>query len=380
MQPPIYLDYNATTPLDPLVADAMRPYLDEHFGNPSSGHWYGAQTREAVTRARAQVADLLGAHPGEIVLTSGGSEANNHALKGAARANRHRGRHIITTAIEHPAVGEVCGWLAGEGFDVTTLPVDAHGMVDPADLERAITPGTILLSVMHANNEVGTIQPVRALADIAHRHGVIVHSDAAQSVGKIPVDVNELGVDLLSVAGHKFYGPKGVGALYIRDGVAVEKLIHGASHERDRRAGTENILEVVGLGVAAELAGRRLHDAMRHGGELRDLLHRLLVAGAPDLRLNGHPEHRLPNTLSVSFPGIDANALLAAVPEVAASPGAACHAGHATVSTVIAAMGVPPRHAMGTVRFSTGRLLTAGQVERAACLVLDAARRLGGAA
>jgi cysteine desulfurase len=372
MQPPIYLDYNATTPLDPLVADAMRPYLDEHFGNPSSGHWYGEQTREAVTRARAQVADLVGAHTGEIVLTSGGSEANNHALKGAARANRHRGDHIITTAIEHPAVTGVCAWLAGEGFTVTTLPVDEYGIVDAAGLRAAITPRTILLSVMHANNETGSIQPVRELADIAHEHGVVVHSDAAQSVGKIPVDVDELGVDLLSIAGHKFYGPKGVGALYIRDGVAVEKLIHGASHERDRRAGTENILAIVGLGVAAELAGRRLHDAMRHGRELRDLLHERLRAGVPGLRLNGHPEQRLPNTLNVSFPDITAAHLLAAVPQVAASPGAACHAGHGTVSSVMAAMGVPPRVAAGMVRFSTGRLLTTEQVEEAARLLIAA--------
>lgn len=372
MQPPIYLDYNATTPLDPLVADAMRPYLDEHFGNPSSGHWYGEQTREAVTRARAQVADLVGAHTGEIVLTSGGSEANNHALKGAARANRHRGDHIITTAIEHPAVTGVCAWLAGEGFTVTTLPVDEYGIVDAAGLRAAITPRTILLSVMHANNETGSIQPVRELADIAHEHGVVVHSDAAQSVGKIPVDVDELGVDLLSIAGHKFYGPKGVGALYIRDGVAVEKLIHGAGHERDRRAGTENILAIVGLGVAAELAGRRLHDAMRHGRELRDLLHERLRAGVPGLRLNGHPEQRLPNTLNVSFPDITAAHLLAAVPQVAASPGAACHAGHGTVSSVMAAMGVPPRVAAGMVRFSTGRLLTTEQVEEAARLLIAA--------
>jgi cysteine desulfurase len=266
----------------------------------------------------------------------------------------------------------VCAWLAGEGFTVTTLPVDEYGIVDAAGLRAAITPRTILLSVMHANNETGSIQPVRELADIAHEHGVVVHSDAAQSVGKIPVDVDELGVDLLSIAGHKFYGPKGVGALYIRDGVAVEKLIHGASHERDRRAGTENILAIVGLGVAAELAGRRLHDAMRHGRELRDLLHERLRAGVPGLRLNGHPEQRLPNTLNVSFPDITAAHLLAAVPQVAASPGAACHAGHGTVSSVMAAMGVPPRVAAGMVRFSTGRLLTTEQVEEAARLLIAA--------
>ncbi|MBU2502566.1 selenide, water dikinase SelD [bacterium] len=376
MTRPIYLDYNATTPIDPGVAAVMRPYLEEFFGNPSSSHWYGVQTHKAVEKARRQVADLIGARPGEVVFTSGGSESNNYALKGAAFALRSRGNHIITSVVEHPAVGEVCRYLESQGFAVSSLPVDESGLVDPADLEDLITPRTILLSVMHANNETGTIQPIAELAEIAHRHGIVVHSDAAQSVGKIPVDVAGLGVDLLSIAGHKFYGPKGIGALYIRPGVTLEKLIHGADHERNLRAGTENVLEIAGLGAAAEIAAAGLGKNAEHSRSLRDLLWDRLQAALPDMRLNGHPVLRLPNTLNVSFPHIEANTLLSELTGVAASAGAACHAESVDVSSVIAAMKVPPEYAMGTVRFSTGKFLTRKEVEDAADQVIAAVERL----
>jgi cysteine desulfurase NifS len=373
---PIYLDYNATTPIDPQVADVMRPFLDEFWGNPSSSHWYGVQAHRALEKARRQVAHLLGAAPDEIIFTSGGSEANNLAIKGAAMARRDRGDHIITTAIEHPAVLEVCAWLKDQGFSLTVLPVNADCLVDPADLARALTPRTILVSVMHANNETGAIQPIADLARIARDHGALMHCDAAQSVGKIPVQVTNLGVDLLSVAAHKFYGPKGVGALYIRRGVKLEKLIHGADHERNLRAGTENVLEIAGLGAAAELAGRDLQKNARHMQELRDRLWDRLRAALPDLKLNGHPEQRLPNTLNVSFPGIQANTLLDELAGVAASAGAACHAESVTVSTVIAAMGVPTELAMGTVRFSTGKFLDTARVDRAAEQIITAVQGL----
>jgi cysteine desulfurase len=256
----IYLDYNATAPIDPRVAEAMTPYLHAHFGNPSSGHSLGAETKKAVEKARKQVADMLGCGVDEVVFTSGGSESNNYAIKGAAFARRDRGRHIIASSVEHPSVSEACRFLERQGFEVTWLPVDGDGLVDPADVESAITPQTILVTVMHANNEVGTVEPVADIAAIAREWGVLVHTDCAQSVGKIPVRVDDLGVDLLTVAGHKLYAPKGVGALYIRRGVELEKFIHGAGHERNLRAGTENVLEIVGLGEACAMVSEHLDD------------------------------------------------------------------------------------------------------------------------
>jgi cysteine desulfurase NifS/selenium donor protein len=378
MSQPIYLDYNATTPIAPEVAAAMRPYLEGRFGNPSSSHPYGIEARRAVERARRQVADLLGCDPDEIVFTSGGSEANNAALLGTARALQNRGRHIVTSAIEHPAVTEVCRFLEGEGWRVTWLPVDATGRVDPADVKRALGPDTVLVTIMHANNEVGTIQPIAKIARLAHARGIRVHSDAAQSVGKIPVRVDALGVDLLSVAGHKLYAPKGVGALYIRRGTVLAKLIHGATHEQDRRAGTENVLEIVGLGAAAEIAARNLEQHTAHLRTMRDRLHRALQARVPDMHLNGHPVERLPNTLSVSFPGLEADTILDELDEVAASAGAACHADQITVSHVLKAMGVPERTAMGTIRLSVGRETTAEEIDRAAQLIVEAIARLRG--
>lgn len=362
---PIYLDYNATTPLDPEVIAAMRPYLEEHFGNPSSSHWYGAEARKAVDEARARVADLLNCAAGEVVFTSGGTESNNYALKGAASA-APRGNHIITSSIEHPAVTEVCAWLAGRGFEITWLPVDEHGLVSPADVEAALRPETILASVMHANNEVGTVQPIAEIARVVRPKGVLLHTDAAQSAGKIPVDVEALGVDLLSLAGHKLYAPKGVGALYVRRGVRLEKLVHGAGQEAGRRAGTENVLEIVGLGKACEIARRDLACNTAHMRAMRDALEAGLRARVAEMRVNGHPDRRLPNTLSVSFRGHDAQDLLRAIGDrVAASAGAACHSGAVQISHVLEAMHVPVEWARGTLRLSTGRMNTHQEIERA---------------
>jgi len=377
---PIYLDYNATTPIAREVAEAMAPYLYEHFGNPSSSHFYGVATKRAVEAARAQVAGLLNCQPHEVVFTSGGTESNNYAIKGVALSARGgRRNQIITSAVEHPAVSEVCHWLREQGFRVTVLPVDRDGLVDPADLEQAITPDTLLVSVMHANNEVGTVQPIAELAEIARRAGAVVHTDAAQSVGKLPVKVDQLGVDLLSIAGHKVYAPKGIGALYIRTGLELAALIHGAGHEGGRRPGTENVLEIVGLGKACQIASRDLERNMAHFQAMRDRLHAGLARELGDeaVRLNGHPKERLPNTLSLSFRGVEANTLLSEVGEqVAASAGAACHADEVDVSAVLEAMQVPVEWAMGTIRFSVGRDTTAEQVDRAIEVVSSAVRRL----
>ncbi|MBN1514218.1 MAG: selenide, water dikinase SelD [Phycisphaerae bacterium] len=373
---PIYLDYNATTPLDPAVVEAMRPYLESQFGNPSSSHAYGVRARQAVEAARQQVARMLGARPDEIIFTSGGSESNNLAIRGAAHALRAKGNHIVTSAIEHPAVSEVCRYLESHGFCISVVPVDGTGLVDPADVAKAMTPATTLVTIMHANNEVGTIQPIRAIADIAHRNGAWMHTDAAQSVGKIPTHVDELGVDLLSVAGHKLYAPKGVGALYVRTGVKLEKLIFGANHERGWRAGTENVLEIVGLGMACELASQQLDQRRPRLRALRDRLHEGIAARLPQVRLNGHPELRLPNTLSLSFPGIEAAAILAELTEVAASAGAACHADEVVMSETLKAMDVPVDQAMGTIRFSTGMFLTEADIDRAVEATVRVVERL----
>jgi cysteine desulfurase len=357
----------------------MVPFLYEHFGNPSSSHPFGVTTKRAVEVARSQVAALLGCQAGEVIFTSGGTESNNQAIKGIAQAHRQKGRHIITTAIEHPAVIEVCAWLEAQDFRVTLLPVDALGQVDPADLEKAITPDTLLVTIMHANNEVGTIQPIAHLASIAHRYGALMHTDAAQSIGKIPVNVDSLGVDLLSLAGHKLYAPKGIGALYIRSGVELPPLLHGASHERGLRPGTENVLEIVGLGQACQVAQRDLKQNKAHFAAMRDRLHRGLARELGDgtTKLNGHPRERLPNTLSLSFRGVEANVLLAQIgDEVAASAGAACHAGEVNLSAVLEAMRVPIEWAMGTVRFSVGRDTRPKEIDRAVLVVAHAVRTL----
>jgi cysteine desulfurase len=373
---PIYLDYNATTPIDPEVVEAMLPYLTEHFGNPSSSHWYGKQTKQAVETARQQVAELLHCQSDEVIFTSGGSEANNYAIKGAALANREKGNHIITSSIEHPATTEVCHYLETQGFEVTYLPVDTHGLVALETVQEAMRPQTILISIMHANNEVGAIQPVAEVARLAKPHGIVVHTDAAQSVGKIPTHVEDLQVDLLSVAGHKLYAPKGIGVLYRRRGVRLEKLIHGAGHERGMRAGTENVLEIVGLGRACAVAQRDLARNAAHMQQMRDRLCTGLTQRLSDVRINGDPQRCLPNTLSISFAHIEANQLLAAMEGIAASSGSACHADSIEVSSVLTAMQVPLEYTMGTIRFSVGKMTTAEEIDRALNIVVQAVQNL----
>ncbi|HNX87044.1 MAG TPA: selenide, water dikinase SelD [Bacteroidales bacterium] len=381
---PVYLDYNATTPLDPLVLAAMQPYLADHFGNPSSAHSYGITAKLAVEKGRKQLASLLNARPDEIIFTAGGTESNNYAIRGAALANRSKGNNIITSSIEHPAVTEVCRYLETIGFTVTWLPVDAAGMVNPEDVLNAITPATILITVMHANNETGTIQPISEIGTIAKEHGILFHSDAAQSIGKIPVRVEELRADLLSVAGHKLYAPKGIGALYIRRGVSIGKLIFGADHEAGRRPGTENVTGIAGLGEAADIimkyeAGIDMEGKGLFGpglAALRDRLHEGIRLEIPEVRLNGHPSHRLPNTLNLGFPGVEANVLLNRMKGVAASAGAACHADATEVSGVLASMHVPMKYAMGSVRFSLGRMTTCEEIDRALPVIVEAYRTM----
>lgn len=383
---PIYLDYNATTPVAPEVAEAMRPYLLEHFGNPSSGHSYGVSAHDAVGKAREQVAAMLNAKPGEILFTSGGTESNNLALKGVVAAQTARGNHVITSAVEHPAIAEVCRWLSENGLRVTVLPVNAHARVNPADLEAVIDDATVLVSIMHANNEVGTMQPVADLAKIAHRHGALMHTDAAQSVGKVQVDVAELDVDLLTIAGHKLYAPKGIGALYVRGGVTLARQLHGAGHERGLRPGTENVPGIVGLGEAARIATRDLPELTAELAAKRRQLYDGLVneLGVRRVRQNGHPKACLPNTLSAAFKGRKADELLERMADtVAASAGSACHAGEITLSPVLRAAGVPEEWAAGTIRFSVGRYTTADEIDRASEAIVAAMRespeeRMGG--
>ena len=358
----VYLDFNASTPIAPEVSEAMRPYLTSDYGNPSSPHWAGNPAHAAVERARSQVAALLGCSPSEIVFTSGGTEANNHAIKGVFYTFSQRGRHIITTQVEHPAVIQTCRFLERLGAAVTYLPVDAGGIVDPNVVAEAMTDETILISVMHANNEVGTIQPLVQIARIARARGIVFHTDAAQSVGKIATSVEELGVDLLSVAGHKVYAPKGVGALYIRSGINIESFLHGAGHEGGRRAGTENVLLNVGLGAACELAQSWI--GMDQVQQLRDYFwDRLRAVFAEGVVLSGDDKHRLPNTLNVCFVGHQGGQILTNLKGVAASTGSACHEGTVELSPVLQAMGVPARIGMGAIRFSLGRTTTAAEID-----------------
>jgi len=367
---PIYFDFNASTPLAPEVAKAMEQVLGSPFGNPSSDHWAGQLAREAVAMARTQIADLLGCKPSEIVFTSGGSESNNHALKGVFYAHGRTGAHIITSQVEHPAIINPCRFLERLGAEVTYLPVDGFGRIDPDDVRHAITTRTVLISIMHANNEVGTIQPITDMARIAREHEILFHTDAAQSVGKIRTRIDELGVDLLSIAGHKLYGPKGIGALYVRDGVQLESLIHGAGHESGRRAGTENILLDVGLGAACALAESWI--GMESVRQLRDLFWNLLqqqFGGA--VVLNGHPTERLPNTLNVSFVGKVGSEILTRMKGVAASTGSACHSSSVDLSPVLKAMKIDPQVGMGAIRFSLGRTTSREEVEKTVSLVAN---------
>lgn len=361
----VYLDYAATTPLDPRVLIAMQPFFAERFGNAGSVHGFGQGARAAVDEARAAVADLIGAQPGEIVFTSGATEANNAAIIGTVYASRRPDAHLITAATEHHAVLEPCRWLAGRGAALTVLPVDGHGRVDPDAVRRAIRPETVLISIMHGNNEIGTLAPAAEIGAIAREHGVRFHTDATQSVGIIPVDVGNLRADLLSLSAHKRYGPKGVGALYLRSGVGIEPILHGGGQERGRRGGTENVSSIVGFGAAARLAQESMTEESARIAGLRDRL----AAGLAEIegaRVNGHPQERLPGILSVSFAGADSESLLLALDleGVAAASGSACASGSIEPSHVIAALGLPDRLAAGTLRFSLGRPTTVQEIDR----------------
>ena len=376
MKPPIYLDFNGTTPLDPEVVQAMQPFWGAAFGNPSSSHAYGMSPREAVTDARLQVARLLACRPEEVIFTSGGTEANNHAIKGILMAE-HRGGHIITTSVEHPAVLEVCRFLERFGIETTYLPVNTVGCVDPDQIERAIRPDTALISVMHANNEVGTLQPIATIGTLARAHGIPFHTDAAQSIGKIPTHAADLKVDLLSMAGHKLYAPKGIGVLFVRMGLTLENVCHGAGQDMGRRAGTENVALIAGLGKACEIAVRDLTANETHMRAMRDRLHRILSEELEGVVLNGPYDNRLPNTLSLAFTEVAADRLLTALgTDVAASAGAACHADKVAISHVLEAMHVPHERARGTIRFSVGKTTTAEEIDRAAAAIVAAVNHL----
>lgn len=377
MSAPIYLDHNATTPVAPEVFDAMLPWLREQHGNPSSSHVYGQRAAQAVATARDQVAGLIGAQPAEIVFTGCATEANNLALCGVAQAVPAQRRHLVISAVEHPAVMAPALYLRHQGWAVTVLPVDSFGRVSVDDVAGALRPDTALVSVMHANNEVGTLQPVAGIAALTRPRGILLHTDAAQSAGKQRVDVDELGVDLLTLAGHKFNAPKGVGALYVRAGTPIRAIVHGADQEHGLRPGTENVASIVALGAAAALASASLPDQSTQLQARRDRLHAQLEAGVPGLQLNGHPNHRLPNTLHVSFPGVSGRALLAeAADMVAASVGSACHSEHDAVSGVLAAMAIDAARASGAVRLSVGRTTRTDDIDRAAAALVAAWTRL----
>jgi cysteine desulfurase len=368
---PIYLDYNATTPIDPLVLEAMLPWLRQGFGNPSSDHSYGHAAKQAVAKARAQVAACIHAQPEEIIFTGSATEANNLALLGLARRLGAPSRLLISS-IEHPAVSQPARYLAEQGWELRELAVDGQGLLDLTAARKQIQPPLALVSVMLANNEIGSIQPLAELAEWVHQASALLHVDAAQALGKIALDVAALGADLLSLAGHKCYAPKGVGALYVRQGVELGSIQFGAGHERGLRPGTENVPYIVGLGMAAELAQRQLAVESARLADLRDQLHQRLSQAIPGLELNGPPQQRLPNTLNLSFPGVSGAELLAAAPEVAASTGSACHAGDAAVSGVLAAMGASPQRARGAVRLSLGRYSTAEEIDQAAAALIRA--------
>ena len=373
---PIYLDHNATTPLLPEVVDAMLPYLREHFGNPSSGHVYGIRARNAVARAREQVAAALGCDADEVLFTSGGTEANNLAIRGVLESvERVR---VVTSSVEHPATARQCAWLDAHGHPVTRIGVDREGRARLDEAREAIDRDTAVVTVMHSNNETGVLQPLAELTRLAHAAGARIHTDAAQSVGKVPVRVRDLGVDLASVAGHKLYAPKGVGALYVKGGTPLAPLVIGASHERGLRPGTENVASIVGLGVAIEVVTRDLEVTAARIRALRDLLWDRLASDVPGLALNGHRDLRLPNTLNVRFPRASGTAILEGAPEVAASTGSACHEGHESASAVILAMGIEPEEAVGSVRLTLGRGTTENDVVRAAEALVRSWKRLVG--
>jgi cysteine desulfurase len=367
----IYLDHNATTPIDPAAVEAMRRVMEEDFGNPSSAYFMGRRAKELVGKARHDVASLLGCDPEEVIFTSGGSESNNAVLKGIIDLRRPGDFHVITSAVEHPAILNTALYLMELGVEVTVLPVDRFGQVDPDAVRKALRPATALISIMLANNETGTLEPLNDVVRIGLEHGIPVHTDAAQAVGKYPLNVRSLGVDFLTVAGHKLYAPKGVGALFVKSGRALTPLIHGASQEMGKRAGTENTILAVGLGTASRVAKERLEGDVLHAQALRDRLETLLFQGLDPLVLNGHPRKRLPNTLNVSVPGIEGAKILEGIPSMMASTGAACHDRSVKLSHVLSAMGVPPEVGMGALRFSVGRSNTMEQIERAAQRIIE---------
>ena len=376
-QDPVYLDHNATTPVLPEVVDAMLPYLRQHFGNPSSAHLYGNRTHAAVETARKQVAALVGCDSAEITFTSGGTEANNLAINGVV-ATRPERTHIVTSVVEHPATEMPCAYLESQGYAISRVPVDETGMIELDLLASVLRDDTALVSIMHANSETGTLQPIREIASAAHKHGALVHSDAAQTTGKISFGVDKLGVDLLSIVGHKMYAPKGIGALYIRSGTAIAPQLLGGGHEQGLRSGTENVPYIVGLGKACEIAradGDEVNERIRN---LRDQLWESLNDAIPGLTLNGHPVLRLPNTLNVRFPGVSGNAVLANAPEIAASTGSACHTEDASASAVIRAMGLSESEALGSVRLTLGRGTTDGDVRTAASALVRAFKAVSG--
>jgi cysteine desulfurase len=362
----IYLDYAATTPTHPEVVEAMLPYCGQIFGNPSSIHFYGQEAKAAVEEAREKIAAFIGAQGEEIVFTSGGTESNNFALKGIAYASEGKGNHIITTAIEHNSMIEPCEFLARRGFEITYLPVDSYGLIDPGEVEKAITDRTIMVSVMHANNEVGTIEPIKEIAEIANRKGVYFHTDAVQTVGHIPVDVNELGVDLLTISAHKLYGPKGVGALYIRNGTRITSFIHGGGQERTRRAGTENVSAIVGFGKAIEIARAEMAEERKRLLSLRDKLIQGLFERIDNIRLNGHPRQRLPNNVNVSIDFVEGESMLLSLDleGIAASSGSACSSGASEPSHVLLALGLSPGQAQCSLRFTLGHETVAEDIDR----------------
>lgn len=376
MKHPIYLDYNATTPIDPKVADEMLPFVQTFYGNPSSSHSLGNACKQAVIQAREQVASLINADPFEIVFTSGGTESNNHAIQGIANANRNKGNHIITSVIEHPAVSNVCNYLTESGYEISRLPVNNLGLIDPKDVAEAIRPGTMLITIMHANNEVGSIQPIREIGKIARQNNISFHTDAAQSVGKIETDVNHLGVDLLSIAGHKLYAPKGIGALYIRKGTAIKNLMYGAGQEMGYRPGTENVIQIVGLGKACEIAKHNFADNVEIMLSTKErLLKGLKRELGSRIHVNGDPAGTLPNTLSVAIESIEAHRLVSGLGnDLCISTGSACHADAIEVSPVLKAMNLKLKIAAGTVRISTGKFTTLEEIDQAVSLIAKAVR------
>jgi cysteine desulfurase len=366
MSKAIYLDYNGTTPVDPEVVEAMLPYFSERFGNASSDHAYGHDASEAISRARSQIAKLIAARPDSIVITSGGSESDNLAIKGAVFPNLENHPHVVSSVAEHPAILATLRYIERRfGVETTLVGVDEFGRVDPDEVRRAIRPNTVLVTIMHANNEVGTIQPIREIGEVAREAGVLFHTDAAQSVGKMQVDVDALSVDMLTVAGHKLYGPKGIGVLFVRKGIQLDPVVHGSGQEHGLRAGTENVASIVGLGKACSIAGEEVEAEQGKLKELRDRLHTLLEQRIQGVTLNGHPVERLCNTLNVSLPEPLGQATLAYAYGVAASTGSACHSGQTEPSSVLTAMGIPQDRALGALRLSLGRWSSLGDVETA---------------